>query len=223
MACSSQGCPVSTGYNMMNTITMNKIHAKLLGLLSLAALLSGCAFSTDKIDLSYNARGARDKMTGAEGVKVQVTAVDKREIRNLVGKKINGYGGEHGGIASTTDVVELVRGAIETELTLRGFAKGDAVVVTCDLNQFWNHFKLGFWAGDSIAEINLTVSVKNHDGSVLFTKNVAAEGLEPNIQVAAGHNAKPALEQALAKAIENLFQDPAFLPALFKAAGVNPP
>jgi uncharacterized lipoprotein YajG len=208
---------------LINVIFMNMIYAKLSCVLALSALLSGCAFSTDEIDLTYNVRGAREKVAGAEGVKVQVTAIDKRAIRDKVGKKINGFGSEHGAIASTTDVVELVRSAIETELSLRGFPKGDSVLVSCDLIEFWNHFKQGFWAGDSVAEINLTVQVKNHDGSVLFSKNVVAEGLEPNIQVAAGHNAKPALEQGLAKAIENLFQDPAFLPSLFKAAGVNPP
>lgn len=196
---------------------MNHIFAKLSCLLALSSLLSGCALSTDKIDLSYNARGARDKVNGAEGVKVQVTAVDQRQVRDKVGKKINGFGQEMGGIASTTDVVELVRGAIETELTRRGFSKGDSVLVACDLNNFWNHFKVGFFAGDSIAEVNFTVQVKNHEGNIIFSKNVVAQGLEPNIQVAAGHNAKPALEQALANAIEDLFQDPAFLPSLFKA------
>ncbi|HEY3864331.1 MAG TPA: YajG family lipoprotein [Verrucomicrobiae bacterium] len=199
---------------------MNMIYARVSCVLALSALLSGCAFSTDKIDLSYNARGAREKVAGAEGVKVQVTAIDKRAIRDKVGRKINGFGAEHGAIESTTDVVELVRGAIETELSLRGFPKGDSALVTCDVNEFWNRFKTGFWSGDSIASINLTVQVKNREGKVLFSKNVVAEGLEPNIQVAAGHNAQPALEQGLSKAIENLFQEPDFIPSLFKAAGV---
>jgi len=204
--------------NAINVTTMKNIHIKLAGLLFLSALISGCAFTTDKIDLSYNARGARDKLAGAEGVQVQVTATDHREVRDLVGKKL-----QHGGIASTTDVVELVRGAIETELNLRGFAKGDAVLVTCDLNKFWNHFKVGFWAGDSIAEFNFTITVKNHDGAVIYTKVEAADGLEPSVQVAAGHNAQPALEQALSKGIDDLFQDPAFIASLYKAAGVTQP
>jgi hypothetical protein len=202
---------------------MNMIYAKLTCVLSLCALLSGCAFTTDEIDLTYNARGAREKTAGAEGVKVQVTVIDQRSIRDKVGKKINGFGREMGAIVSTTDVAGLVRSAIETELSLRGFPKGDSALVSCDLIEFWNHFKQGFWAGDSIAEINMTIQVKNHDGAVVFSKNVVAEGLEPNIQVAAGHNAKPALEQGLSKAVENLLQDPAFIPSLFKAAGVTPP
>ena len=92
------------------------------------------------------------------------------------------------------------------------------MLLACDVNRFWNHFKLGFWAGDSIAEINLTVQVRNHEGNVLYSKDVVAKGSEPNIQVAAGHNAKPALEQGLSKAIEDLFQDPAFIPSVLKAS-----
>jgi uncharacterized lipoprotein len=202
---------------------MNKIPVQIACLLPLVAILAGCALTTDKIDLSYNMRGARDKMAGAGGIKVQVTAEDKRLVRDKVGKKINGYGQEKGAIVSTTDVVELVRSAIEMELTARGFSKGDSVLVTCDLNKFNNHFKTGFWAGDSLAAIDLGIQVKNHEGGIVFTKDVMAEGLEANVQMAGGHNAKAALEQALAKAIENLFQDPAFLPSLYKAAGVASP
>ena len=197
---------------------MEKLFAKLSCLLTLSTILSGCAFTTDKIALNYNARGARDKVADAETVQIQVTANDNRVTRDKVGKKINGYGHEMGGIASTNDVIELVRGAIETELSLRGFPKGDSVLVSCDVNQFWNHFKMGFFAGDSIAEINLAVQVRNHEGNVFYSKEMAAQGLEPNIQIAAGHNAKAALEQGLSKAIEDLFQDPAFIPSLLKAS-----
>src|SRR5437899_2207783 len=100
---------------------MKNIFAKFSCLLTLSAVLSGCAFTTDNIALSYNAPGAREKVTDAETAQVQVPANDNRVTRDKVGKKINGYGHEMGGIASTNDVIELVRGAIETELSLRGF------------------------------------------------------------------------------------------------------
>jgi len=41
------------------------------------------------------------------------------------------------------------------------------------------------------------VQVKGADGTVLFSKNILAEGQEPNIQLAAGHNAKAALEKGI--------------------------
>ena len=122
-----------------------------------------------------------------------------------------------------TDVVELTRSAIETELSRRGFAKGDVALVSVELNKFYNRFKTGFWSGDSIAEIVLGVQVKNRGGTILFNKNILAEGVEPNIQVAAGHNAKASLERALWRAVQDLFEDPLFVPSLFKAAGVAAP
>src|SRR5947207_2608641 len=106
---------------------MKKTFAKVSCLLALSTVLSGCAFTTDKISLNYNARGAREKLVDAETVQVKVTANDNRVTRDKVGKKMNGYGHEMGAIASENDVIELVRGAIETELSLRGFAKGDSV------------------------------------------------------------------------------------------------
>src|SRR5581483_7709198 len=149
-------------------------HSVSLGcLLALSSLLTGCAFSTDKIPLEYNVRGAREKISGAENVQVQVIVTDDRKIKNLVGKKFS-----HGGIASTTDVADLVRTSIETELKLRGFPNGNGVLVSCDLTEFWNEFKQGFWAGDSLATVKFAVQVKKPDGTVVFSKNVEGDGKE---------------------------------------------
>lgn len=190
-----------------------------LCILLFAQIFTGCALTKDYIGLNYPVRGSRDKVAGAEGVKVEVKVTDHREVRDVVGRKINGWGSETAGIVSTNDVVELVRGAIGSELEMRGFSRGDGVTVSVDLNKYYNRFKTGFFAGDSIAEIVLNVQVKGRDGSLIFSRNVVAEGLEPNIQVAAGHNAKASLEQALAKGITQLFDDANFVPALLKAGG----
>lgn len=197
--------------------------SKALWLLLLAQILTGCALTRDEIGLNYTVRGGRDKVPGAADVKVDVTLTDQREVRDVVGRKINGWGMETAGILSTNDVVKLVQNAIGTELEMRGFARGQGVVVTGELTKFYNRFKIGFWAGDSIAEMILNIQIKGQDGAILFSKNIVAEGLEPNIQIAGGHNAKASLENALAKAIEQLFQDAAFIPALFKAAGQPAP
>ncbi len=193
--------------------------SKALWLLLLAQVLTGCALTRDEIVLNYTIRGGRDKVPGASDIKVEVAITDQREIRDVVGRKINGWGMETAGILSTNDVVKLVQNAIGNELEMRGFARGQGVVVNGELTKFYNRFKLGFWASDSIAEIILNIQIKGKDGSILFSKNIVAEGLEPNIQIAAGHNAKASLENALAKAMEQLFQDAALIPALFKAAG----
>jgi len=195
----------------------------LAGFLLLGPWLTGCAISTDKIDLAYSLRGARDKVPGAEAVAVNLQIKDDRAVKDKVGKKMNGYGMEMGAIVSRNDVPGLVQGAILSELDARGFAHGDSVSVTGDLNKFWNHFTIGFFAGDSLAEISLTVTVKDHAGQILFVKTIDEEGKEPNVQVAGGHNAKPALQMALWKAIDDLFADPAFIPAILKAGGATSP
>lgn len=189
-------------------------------LLTLVALVTGCAVSVDHVNLAYNIRGAREKLAPAANVKVDVKVADDRADRKLVGKKINGFGSEMGGIASDTDIPGLVKSAIEAELSERGFAHGDAVLVAVTLNKLYNHFKQGFWAGDSIANVDMKVEVKDHAGAAVYSKAISAEGIEASIQIANGNNAKLALEKALWKAVDDLFEDPAFIAALFTAAGV---
>ena len=109
----------------------------------LAAVISGCALTTDKIELSYKTRGVREKIAGADAVKVEVNIMDNRRDRERVGRKINGFGKEKGAIVSTTDVVGLVKDAIETELSQRGFLRGRGVLVSGNLNLFYNRFKPG--------------------------------------------------------------------------------
>lgn len=196
---------------------------KALWLLLLTQILTGCALTKDEIALNYTVRGNRDKVPGAGDVKVNVVIQDQREVRDVVGRKINGWGMETAGILSTNDVIALVQNAIGTELEMRGFTRGQGVEVSGELRKFYNRFKLGMWSSDSIAELILNLQIKGKDGTILFSKSIVAEGLEPNIQIAAGHNAKASLENALAKAMEQLFQDSAFIPALLKAAGQPAP
>ena len=141
---------------------ISPLRIVLSGFLLLIPLLAGCAISTDKIDLAYNMRGARDKVPGAEAVSVNVRITDDRADKDKVSKKMNGFGVEMGAIVSNNDVPGLVQGAIQSELDARGFAHGDSVSVTGDLKKFWNRFTMGVFAGDSLAEICFTVTVKDH-------------------------------------------------------------
>jgi len=190
---------------------------KLLVVAALAASCSGCAFMNDKVELSYNPRGARDVVPGAERINVEVQVQDNREIKKNLGRK--GWAG----IVTDQDLAELVKGAIDDELVKRGFRLGSGVSVHVELTKFYNEFKMGFWAGDSIAEIRMKVEVKDESGTRVFSKSIEGSGTEPNIQVAAGHNAKPALDRALGTGVDALFSEPDFIPALIKAAGQTPP
>jgi len=197
--------------------------ASLAGLLLLPWLGSGCIHITDEIDLAYEPRGGREVLSGAAAIPVQIQIMDQRPVQTDVGKVINGFGGEIGEILSNQDVSTYIGGILRTELDARGFGTGDQVKVDGKLTTFYNRFKMGFWAGDSIADFALDVSVRQSDGTVLYSRNFTAQGIEPNIQVARGHNAKAALEKAAWNGVNELFQDPKFIAALYQAAGKEPP
>jgi uncharacterized lipoprotein len=73
---------------------------------------------------------------------------------------------------------------------------------------------MGFFSGDAIADLNLSVTVKSQKGDLLYTRQVIAQGTEPNTQLMSGENARLALNRALESGIRSLFADQAFLSAL---------
>ena len=182
-------------------------------------LLNGCAFTTDHVSLSYVPQPSPGKVDGADKISVKVQVTDVRTTPNKVGAKKNGYGMEMAPIVADGDISEMLEKAIGTELSDRGYhvAPGD-ITLAVELSKFYNDFKIGFFAGDAVAEVTIDVRVKNAAGDIVYTKLVTGEGLNPNIQLATGNNAKIALEAALQDAIAKLFKGPDFTDSLTKAA-----
>ncbi len=181
-----------------------------------AASLSGCALTTDRITLEYNAQQGVAKITGAGDVTVDVQVNDVRPDKSKVSSKKNGFGMEMAPIIATEDVAVTIRGAIEKELQARGFKLGtDATVkIGADVTRFWNDHKTGFFAGDAVADLNMSVAVKTRKGDQIYTRQIVAQGAEPNIQLMSGENARLALNRALENGMKQLFEDQAFLAAL---------
>lgn len=122
---------------------------------------------------------------------------------------------------SSQDVAVTVRRAMEQELSSRGFqlsADAALVQITADLTRFYNDHKTGFFAGDAIADLNMSVIVKSKKGELLFTKQITAQGIEPNTQLMTGENARLALNRALENGMKSLFEDQAFLSALIASS-----
>ena len=189
---------------------------RLLALLLAAAVAAGCAITTDRIHIDY-APDAASTVSGAEQVRVVVTVVDARTIRDKVSCKKNGYGMEMAPIVADRDVTETVADAITAELRTRGFAMGDGgATVHCELQRFYNDFKVGFFAGDALAEVVVNVQVRRPDGTIVFVHTFVGEGKEPNTQINGGHNAKAALDRALKNAVLQLVDDRDFLDALLR-------
>ncbi|TAK92737.1 MAG: hypothetical protein EPO07_19165 [Verrucomicrobia bacterium] len=183
------------------------------------ALLSGCALTKDYCSLSYAPQTNVARIKGAEAVKVKIELADRRTIKDKVSVKKNGYGMEMADIISKEDVGVTVKNALVTELTNRGFSPaGGDVLVLAELSKFYNDFKIGFFTGDAVAEVSMNIQVKRNDGSITFSKIVNGNGVNKNVMLASGSNAKVALEAALVDAVAKLFEDVSFTEALLKSA-----
>ena len=187
----------------------------------LACFLSvGCALTTDRIILEYHPMEGVRTIQGAEGVTVLVSVNDLRADKSRVSCKKNGLGMEMAPIITEEDPAITIKRAFETELKARGFKIGSEAIVSIhsDVTRFWNDHKTGFFAADSVADLNMTVIVKSKSGDKpLFTKQISAQGLEANNQIQGGNNAKLALDRALSNGIKQLFEDPGFVDSIIKA------
>lgn len=195
------------------------MKAKILSVASCIALaaLSGCALTTDHVQLSYSQQQGIAQIPGANNVTVNVQVNDHRQDKSKVSSKKNGYGMEMAPILASEDVAITVRRAIEQELRSRGFqlsADAALVQIAADLTRFYNDHKIGFFAGDAVADLNMSVIVKSKKGELIFSKQIAAQGVEPNTQLASGENARLALNRALENGMKTLFEDQSFLSAL---------
>lgn len=191
------------------------------GIFLAAGILSGCALTPDHIDLKYSPQQGVSKMPEAANVAVNVKVIDQRQDKNKVSTKKNGYGMEMAPILANEDVAITVRKAIEQELSARGFQMGAdtaLVQITADLIRFYNDHKVGFFSGNAVADLNMSVSVKSKDGTLLYAHQVIAQGTEANTQLMSGENARLALDRALVNGMQSLFDDKAFLSALISAS-----
>lgn len=186
-------------------------------LIVVSVLLSGCALTTDRIDLSYTPQTGISAIPGASDVTVNVVINDQRQDKsNKVSAKKNGFGMEMAPILANEEIPTTFKRAIELELKSRGFSIGDKTIVSivADLSRFWNDHKTGFFAGDSVADLNMSIVVKRTNGVPIYSKQIVTQGVEANIQLMTGDNARLALDKALANGIKLMFEDQAFITAL---------
>jgi len=188
-------------------------------LISGGVQISGCALTTEYVTLSYRPQANVAKIERADSVTVQVRVDDVRSRRDRVSSKKNGYGMEMAPFIAKTDVVQLVKEALESELRDRGFTLGPAAAtVSVELHKFYTEVQIGFWSGTALGEVEMNVQVLKSDGSILLSKFVAGQGSVPGLQVMSDEDVQKSLEAALDDAMSKLMQDPAFVNALFKAA-----
>jgi len=192
------------------------MNRKLLMATAAAAALSGCALTTDRVNLEYTPQAGVAPVAGAHNVMISLQVTDHRPDKSKVSSKKNSFGMEMAPIVANEDVAVTIRKAIDVELRARGFqlADGARVRLAAEVTRFWNDHKIGFFAGDAMADLNMTVSVRSKSGEQVYARQISAQGIEANTQLASGDNAKLALDRSLASAMKTLFDDRAFLSAL---------
>lgn len=153
---------------------------------------------------------------------MNVEVIDQRPDKSKVSSKKNGYGMELVAITAAEDVAITIRKAIEQELQARGFQLGSDtahVKITSEVTRFYNDHKSGFFSGDAVADLIMGVTVKGQKGTQLYSRQIVAQGIEPNTQLATGNNAKLALGRALENGMKMLFEDKEFLSTLVVSSG----
>lgn len=194
-------------------------NALLVTVLSL--WLGGCALTTERIDLACVPQSAVSTIPGANSIIVSLQVNDQRQEKGYkVSAKKNGFGMEMAPILSNEDVTVTLRRAIEQELRSRGFSIGNEALVSVivDLTRFWNDYKTGFFAGDAVADLSMSISVKNKNGNLIYARHLTAQGVEASIQLMTGNNARLALNKALENSMKLLFEDQAFIAALIEVS-----
>jgi uncharacterized lipoprotein len=73
---------------------------------------------------------------------------------------------------------------------------------------------MGFFSGDAIADLNLTVKVYDNRNTQLYSRAILVQGKEENTQMLTGNNASKALSKALSAGMAELFNDASFIAAL---------
>jgi uncharacterized lipoprotein YajG len=182
--------------------------------------LGACALTTDEIGLEFRSVTPQNVVAGANSVTAQVTATEGR-VSNLdkVGAKKNGYGIEMAPIISKQSLPDLVKAAVEQELTKEGFQIGpSAVLVDVELGKFYNDFKMGVWSGNAVSEVTIAAQIRTPDGRIWYTRSVTGEADEGGVMLAIGSNAKPSLDKAFAACVARLVSDPNFTQAIMNAS-----
>ena len=192
-----------------------------LAICVIVIIVSGCALTTDRVSIQYNPQQGIAKIPGANNVSVSVQVDDQRQEKEKVSSKKNSYGKEMAPIVATEDIAVTFRRAIEQELQARGFQIDSdmaQVLIAAVLTRFYNDHKMGFFSGDAVADLNISVNINSRKGELLYTRQVNAQGIEPNTQLASGENARLALNRALENGMKSLFEDQAFLAALINSS-----
>ncbi|MFQ5542038.1 MAG: YajG family lipoprotein [Candidatus Binatia bacterium] len=203
---------------------MNSTVKKLfrISLLSIV-ILSGCAYTTAHVDLSYLPEA--DKKSPLGMIKPMTFALqveDQRPVgeRDRVGDRRGGFGQVAASVKSDKEVTMVLHDALKNELENNGHRVVDTkeapsdVIIHLGLKRYWSDARMHFWDIEMIGRINADITIRNpRNDSVLFSKPINSTFRESR-QLGTGKAYESVLNGALAEFIRSFSRDPSILKAL---------
>jgi uncharacterized lipoprotein YajG len=142
---------------------------RLVAISALAGGLFAChTFQEEKIPIAYDTSGEQPAaLPGAEKVALSVIGVDRRAQRtDSIATKA---GWSQPQVRATTDIVDLVRGAVETDFKAQGFGvAGDDLIVTVELQNFYDVVP-AYAVDASGGRVAFTLRVRDRTGRTHYT------------------------------------------------------
>jgi uncharacterized lipoprotein YajG len=184
-------------------------------------LLTGCAFTTSKLDVAYSTDSAQGGPLAALPPRVVNVAAftDKRPDTARIGYKRNGFGAKTADIVSARPVPEIVRDAIAAELAKSGHGAAGAArpeeVVSGEVTDFWFDLAIGFVSIEYTGTVGAIVNVTDAAGTSLLSRRYQGVQIESRL---AGYEGAwtEVMNTALAKLVREMSTDFQLAEALTK-------
>ena len=188
-------------------------------LAALGCLLMACDTVRDEtIAIDYVPSTKSAVLRGAESVSLSVIAVDKRT--GLKDRISNKRGIASAVVYAGNDVIDVTRRAVQSEFKAQGFVvETGGFTVTVEVLNFYNDFRPSPWFISSIADVALTLRVKDANGVVVYTHAYDGVAQLSAALNESGETAKAALQQALASVISQIGEDKALQASLLGKSG----
>lgn len=215
------------------TQIMNSTVKKLfwISLLSIV-ILSGCAYTTAHVDLSYLPEA--DKKSPLGMIKPMTFALqveDQRPVgkRDRVGDRRGGFGQVAASVKSDKEVTMVLHDALKNELENNDHRVVDSEEVPCDviihidLYKYWTDTRIHFWDIELIATVNADITLRNpRDNSDLLSRSIYSTFRESRA-IVTEKDYESVLNGALAEFIGDFSRDPRILKALrLREAAMKP-
>lgn len=199
--------------------------ARVFPVVLLAVTLSGCAFTTAKLALDYQASPERKSPLSTVPSRTVMLSVDDQRPaseRDRVGDKKNGFGMVTAQVLSTKDVRSVVLDALRSEFANNGHVIAGAtdradVTVTTTLKRYWSNLAIKFWDVELTGILAADVAVARVGGAGSAVVRPLTATQQEGFVMITDDSFAVVLNKALAEFVRYVARDPELLDAL-KAA-----